>query len=493
MATIYTLLSTMIGKLNGKLNSTALPSAINTALAQAKASGEFDGEKGAQGPAGYTPVKGLDYYTDSERAALIADVQAKANQQTPLFANSVSECTDTSKVYVLPDGYLYGYVMTPGEAPEITIESGDKGYWYADEWNMEKWVSNSSVSMKKTNLIPVTPGDKFSYKGQGDGTNQHSVAWFDANQKYLSEETYSAKGAAITITAPANAAYGWFSSYEWASTAANVVLEVKWVLCQAAVPSYQWTSTGHAFVPADYEDRILALEEKTEGLEEDTTDVLKGKKIVYDGDSICQGYNAGGGYPALIASTTGGTAVNQAVGGCRLSAYASGHSVVNNLSNLPTDGDLYCFQGGINDWWGNVAIGECSMTDYTGTVNTATICGAMETIFRYVLTNFVGKPICFVITHKVQNSAYTTNSNGDSFWDYREAMIKVCEKYSIPYYDAFCESGLNGWNTAQNNAYLTGNGAGTADGIHPNAEGYKRYYVPQLITLFRSMMPVDII
>ena len=69
-------------------------------------------------------------------------------------------------------------------------------------------------------------------------------------------------------------------------------------------------------------------------------------------------------------------------------------------------------------------------------------------------------------------------------------MVGICEKYSIPYYDAFSESGLNGWNTVQNNAYLTGNADGTADGIHPNAEGYKRYYVPQLIRLFERIMPV---
>lgn len=217
---------------------------------------------------------------------------------------------------------------------------------------------------------------------------------------------------------------------------------------------------------------------------------LNGKKIVYDGDSICMGYNARGGYPALIASATGGSYDNQAVGGARLCANSTQHSVVNNISNLPKDGDLYCFQGGINDWWANTPLGTFTQGDYTGAVDPATIYGAMETIFRYALTNFVGKPICFVITHKIQNNAYSKNTNGCTFWDYRKAMIDVCEKYSIPYYDAFTESGLNGWNEIQNNAYLTGNNAGTADGIHPNAEGYKRYYVPQLLNLFRKIMPV---
>ena len=113
----------------------------------------------------------------------------------------------------------------------------------------------------------------------------------------------------------------------------------------------------------------------------------------------------------------------------------------------------------------------------------------METIFRYALTNFIGKPVCFVITHKVQSTAYVKNSSGNTFEDYRNAMVQVCEKYSIPYYDAFTESGLNGWNTAQSNAYLTANSNGTADGTHPNEEGYRRYYVPQMISLFERIMP----
>lgn len=220
---------------------------------------------------------------------------------------------------------------------------------------------------------------------------------------------------------------------------------------------------------------------------------LRGKKIIYDGDSIAESRISGtaangGGYAKLIADKVNGIYVNQAVGGARLCANSDRHSVVNNLANLPADGDLYCFEGGINDFWGNAVIGECSKTDYTGTLDTTTICGALETIFRYCLTNFVGKPVCFVISHKIQNTATTTNANGNTFRDYRDAMIEVCEKYSVPYYDAFNKSGLNGWNTVQSNEYLTANSSGAGDGTHPNEEGYKRYYVPQLLALFQSMI-----
>ena len=50
--------------ISGKLDADKLPEAINTALAQAKESGEFDGENG------YNPVRGIDYWTDSDIAEI---------------------------------------------------------------------------------------------------------------------------------------------------------------------------------------------------------------------------------------------------------------------------------------------------------------------------------------------------------------------------------------------------------------------------------------
>jgi len=219
---------------------------------------------------------------------------------------------------------------------------------------------------------------------------------------------------------------------------------------------------------------------------------LYGKKIIYDGDSIAANReNNGGGYAALIAEQSESTFENYAEGGAWLSSSDERHSVVDNIVNLPDDGDLYCFEGGINDYWANIPLGECDPDNYEIIPDTNTICGAMEAVFRYCLENFPGTPVCFVIVHKIQNTAISENNNGDTFEDYRNAMILVCQKYSIPYYDAFGESGLNGWNETQNKLYLTGNKTGNGDGIHPNLEGYKRYYVPQLLTLFEKIMPME--
>ena len=286
----------------------------------------------------------------------------------------------------------------------------------------------------------------------------------------------------------------------------NIILGVLAFLlvCAAAFGIALATSTrmielsgvqGNAALRKELTDKIDALEEKLQTPddtpEQKSQSSLAGKKIVYDGDSIAEGRdNTGGGYANLIAMATDSTFANLAKSGARLCSSNDRHSVVDSLPNLPADGDLYCFEGGINDFWTNAPIGTCAPADYTGTLDTGTICGAMETIFRYCMENFPGKPVCFVIVHKVQQTATSKNANGDTFTDYRNAMIEVCQKYSIPYYDAFMDSGLNGWNPVQSDLYLTANVNGKGDGCHPNAEGYKRYYVPQLIDLFQRIMPV---
>jgi hypothetical protein len=129
-------------------------------------------------------------------------------------------------------------------------------------------------------------------------------------------------------------------------------------------------------------------------------------------------------------------------------------------------------------------LGAVDPSNYEGNLDTTTVCGALETIFRYALNHFVGKPVCFVIAHKIQETAFRTNTSGNTFKEYRDAMVSICEKYSIPYYDAFTESGLNGWNDVQNAEFFT-----DGDGCHPNEAGYKRYYVPQLLELFRKIIP----
>lgn len=217
---------------------------------------------------------------------------------------------------------------------------------------------------------------------------------------------------------------------------------------------------------------------------------LKNKTIIYDGDSITESRTTGaaqngGAYPKIIADLVGGEYTNRASGGATLSykSGATGRSIARSLANLPSNGDMYVISGGLNDYWDSRPLGTLS-ANYSAEVDDTTIIGALEKIFRYLLTNMLGKPILFVITPKITNCL--NKINGIDQFDLHDALVSVCNRYSIPYYDAFNDSGLNGWNDAQKTEYLNANPTQTADGTHPNENAYKKYFVPQIIDLMNK-------
>lgn len=73
------------------LESGALPTAINAALEQAKQSGDFDGKDGDDG---YTPQKGVDYWTAADKQEIIDELGGGSS---------------------LPTGGTTGQVLTMGE------------------------------------------------------------------------------------------------------------------------------------------------------------------------------------------------------------------------------------------------------------------------------------------------------------------------------------------------------------------------------------------
>ena len=231
-----------------------------------------------------------------EMDAAIARAMAGAARLTPEFANSVKECADTTKLYVLPDGMIYAYMHTESEPPLITTEYKASGYWGADE----AWFPDEEMEGMRTNVIPVTPGDKFQYTGVGIW-NIYSAYWFDENMTLISQEKYNEGSERVItkeVTVPEGASFVRFNSFG-KMLENGVTLVVTWILCQNVELDYMWASTGHAFVPADYENRIMELEVRATAhaanvakLEDQVTKV---KEAIQRGDTVdivieaCQG------------------------------------------------------------------------------------------------------------------------------------------------------------------------------------------------------------
>lgn len=258
---------------------------------------------------------------------------------------------------------------------------------------------------------------------------------------------------------------------------------------------YEFTATSDGFaITQDQNTTTLRamLQEAVAPTSENNR--ISGKTIAYNGDSITESrlneslttYN-GGAYPKIIADTTDSSYANFAVGGGTLAEIStSGHQVVNDITNMNGNYDAIILSGGINDYWKNVPLGTYTDGDYTSEVDKTTICGALESIFRQAINKWCGKPIMFVITHKIGGTAFTPNTAGYTFDDVHEKIVGICHKYSIPYYDAYQDSGLNSYLDIMNTTFMTAGASGHPDHTHPNEEAYKRYYVPQVISMIEE-------
>ena len=315
--------------ISGKLDASALPSAINTALAQAKASGEFDGKDGTtpvkgvdyfdgtDGNDGHTPVRGVDYWTSADKAeieAYLATELAKRGQLQPEYAESIDKCTDTTKLYVLPDGMIYAWMLTEKE-----VSSGG-GYTNALDGvtiNINKRWSHSSKGLSSANgyatmTVPVT-ADKKVYVNVPRVAflgNYPRIHYMDASNNYVTTLDRLAANAQVLSTK--DGVTSWTTGYQCATAGdastnarlpnadsmtkmvlvlnmydvaqgtdgaasttlgaiteadvANLIVSVGNPIEEGGttiVKEYAWASTGLAFVPADYEDRIIELEKET--------------------------------------------------------------------------------------------------------------------------------------------------------------------------------------------------------------------------------------
>lgn len=273
-------------------------------LKRAKESGAFAGPQGIQGiqgpagAAGYTPVKGVDYFTDTDKAeweGYIVSELAKRGQLKPEFAETIEQCTDTTKLYVLPDGFIYAYVSDGGTTVETVTEQiigTTDNPWSAGRLSsgnpngISGYVTTPYIDLQKYSVPFVLhlKGITFSYKNYGAATQSY-LRW----SQYKTDKTHlitdmtqaSAFGpdywnnaatltdvgdgsVEIAFTPPVTnksgveIGYARFSGY---GTEANANVYITY---EREIHASGWENTGHAFVPADYETRIVALEQKIE-------------------------------------------------------------------------------------------------------------------------------------------------------------------------------------------------------------------------------------
>lgn len=211
----------------------------------------------------------------------------------PEFANSTNECVDTSKLYVLPDGYIYAYmtktttVTSTNQIPraenadgtEYVGTNGEDGYKTGCKINSSGAEAAASTH-KVTGFMKAKFGDMLRFSGIGcTNASATRIAFYDASHNWLNglttDRAYAAISAGIYTINEDLSSYAAMKSIE---DMAYVRLSVETLdgsskmtvnepLEGSETTKEGWYSTGHAFVPADYEDRIVDLEKRATSLE----------------------------------------------------------------------------------------------------------------------------------------------------------------------------------------------------------------------------------
>lgn len=301
------------------------------------------GETGPKGVDGKTPVKGIDYYTEADKAEFseyIASELAKRGQLKPEYAESLEWLEangDQNKMYVLPDGFIYAWTLTEKEV-EIegagytnllptatatdgkTIYGGDyNGDGVNDGYLQNRRLSSSGSDAAVTNqykdiarasgFIPAVEGDviriknfdcptgisayvisyngttKVAHKQFGDTLSSgvwddvSSLSWYTVEGDTKTREDVTT----FTLTSE-NFGTGFnairFNGYIQEDTIITVNEEIKEGGGTEIIVTEGWASTGLAFVPADYEGRIIDVEERASS---NTSRIISLEKSVENG------------------------------------------------------------------------------------------------------------------------------------------------------------------------------------------------------------------
>jgi lysophospholipase L1-like esterase len=197
---------------------------------------------------------------------------------------------------------------------------------------------------------------------------------------------------------------------------------------------------------------------------------LRGKKIIFLGDSITEGVGASAThkrYTDLVAQKTGAIVYNHGVSGTRIAKQK------NTSFDLDCDKD-FCFRapamekdadvivvfGGTNDYGhGDAELGSfCDRTNDT-------FYGALHTLYTYLCETYP-KAQKVIMTPLHRSNEDKPSSQNEPLKTYVEIIREVAEYYSLPVLDMYENSGIQPNIPANSQAY-------TVDGLHPNDAGYE--------------------
>lgn len=204
---------------------------------------------------------------------------------------------------------------------------------------------------------------------------------------------------------------------------------------------------------------------------------LKGKKIVFLGDSITEGHGVAGPdktYWSVLGQRTGALCTADGIGGTRIAqqqhrleatARHDDNPFFSRVEALDADADIVVVFGGTNDY----GHGDAAMGNFEDrTVDT--FYGACHDLCLRLLNKYPSAIIVFMTPlHRLQEDTYRNVRANEvrHLSDFVRAIREVAEYYSLPVLDLFRVAGIQPSIEGQRTLFMP-------DGLHPNEAGHQR-------------------
>ena len=200
---------------------------------------------------------------------------------------------------------------------------------------------------------------------------------------------------------------------------------------------------------------------------------LKGLNGLYLGDSISEAVSYKG-WAGELAEHYGVNSYNVSVSGATL----ANDGIYGQLSKAPAgvDYDFVMLNGGVNDVWRSIALGNVSPAGTTE-FDTTTAIGALEHLFSTIKATYPDAEVCYVLNYVCVQAGYPSDAFRN---DFAPLARQACEKWGVRCLDLVDNSQFNAEFDASANVH-------TYDGVHANTEGYvvlTKYIAPWLEEIF---------
>jgi lysophospholipase L1-like esterase len=354
-----------------------------------------------------------------------------------------------------------------------------------------------NASFNVSGFIPIEYGKKYTFPVFNNYWGDTTVTWipyFDKDKNYRSLFTGVLDTEKRTLTIENTASSAKYIrvnvlSYENRNNIRTVYQNPN---CFMVVDSDTFPAE---YVPFGTVYR-MAENNKPDRESELTYNPLCGKRIVFTGDSIGDGSSAGdglSGWAGRIGRKNNMLWMNKSVSGATIAKGTNAYLFITE-TDFGDKPDYIIIEGGTNDadiigdarTEAPALFGTYNLTDYTSEFDKTTFCGAVESLFKRVTTDYAGAKIGFIIAQKMGvlgsiNTDYTVEHNNRR--KYFETIIELCKKWGIPYLNLWDGCYLNPMNPAH---FTSGESRFYTDGQHLTTAGYE-YITPMIETWIKTL------